>query len=90
METRCREYVFLGKGIPIPKIESEIFGEFFCQVNHLALEDKISIEQLKLIKAQLEKGEEKQTELVALDFLANLVLVSLRKIFEEIKEELGK
>lgn len=42
------------------------------------------------MKAQLEKGEENQAELVALDFLANLVLVSLRRILEEVKEELGQ
>lgn len=60
------------------------------QIHYLALEDKISVEQLKAMKAQLEKGEENQAELVALDFLANLVLVSLRRILEEVKEELGQ
>lgn len=90
VSTRCQEYILLKKGIPIPEIQSEFFGEFFLQIHYLALEDKISVEQLKAMKAQLEKGEENQAELVALDFLANLVLVSLRRILEEVKEELDQ
>lgn len=88
--TRCQEYILLGKGIPIPQIHSEIFGEFFLQTHYLALESEISVEQLEMVKAHLKSWEENQVEVVALDFLANLVLVSLRRILEEVKEELGQ
>lgn len=90
VSTCCDKYVLLGKGIPISEILSEISGELFLQTHYWETEDKISVEQLKTIKAELENGKEDVSELAALEFVANLVYISLKEILGEVKTELGK
>lgn len=85
--TPCQEYVLLTKQIPIPCVQSGLFSDFFLQTE----KKDVSIEELKRNQVYLESKRRKaSTDLLSLEFMAKLVVISLKEIFKEVKKELNQ